>query len=191
MLGKEVTMYYGDYFDWLCELINLRPGMYDILIHELYSIDFKWVIDLDQNRADDGIIVRYDFHSKSSQSKDLERKPCSVLEMIIALAMKMNYLLDDEDRGDRTRIWFWEMIFNLGFKDYTDASFKAPYGRDLNRLNDIHEKCDRWMNREFGYDGFGSLFPLNKPHRDQRKIHLIDQMNDYILEKYIVNDEVM
>ena len=64
---KEVDMYYGEYFDWLCGIINSKPGMYDILIHELYSMDFFWVIELDSNRAEDGLILRGEFHDSQDE----------------------------------------------------------------------------------------------------------------------------
>jgi len=183
-------MYYGQYFDWLCSLINLRSGSYDILIHELYSIEFTWVIDLDANRAEDGIILRGDFHQRGFDEY-IEDRPCSVLEALIAMARNMDYILDDDDRGDRTRIWFWEMIQNLKLDGFTDASFEEPFGEDMARLDNIREICNVWMNREFTYAGWGSPFPLFSAHRDQRKLHIIDQMNDYILERHMNGDELL
>ena len=185
---EEVEMYQGEYFDWLCDRINLQRGKYDILIHELYNIDFTWVIELDSNRAEDGLILRGYFNTDDLM---LLSKPCSVLEALIGLAERMDYIMDDEDRGDRTRIWFWEMIDNLGLNRYADENFDSPYGRDMDQLNDIHSICSRWLNREFDYAGNGSPFPLNNPHTDQRELHMIDQLNEYILDKHMFGDEIM
>lgn len=187
--------YYGAYFDWLCDKINLRPGTYDILIHELYAIDFIWTIDLDFNRAEDGIVLRGEYHTRQGNILEMDklaRKPCSVLEALIGLAKTMDFIMDDDDRGDRTRIWFWEMIANLDLDIYNDASFDGDaFGKGYLRINEIYLICNRWMNREFDSNGFGSPFPLRHPHRNQLESTMIDQMNDYILEKYVVNDEIL
>lgn len=181
------------YFDWLCDKINLPEGSYDILIRELYSMEYYWVIGLDENRAEDGYVLRGYFHNAdgSTALDTLRDKPCSVLEMLIGLAQKMDYLLSDDGRGDRTRIWFWEMIGNLGLDKYYDACFEEPFGKDMSRIGEIHDICNKWMGRRFTYRGYGSPFPLAAPHRDQREQQLIDQMNDYILENYIVDDEIL
>lgn len=181
------------YFEWLCDMINLQYDTYDILIYELYNIPFFWKIELDANRAEDGIILRGYFHNDDGTTAldTFADKPCSVLEMLIALSKKMDYLLADDGRGDRTRIWFWEMISNLGLDKYYDAEFNEPFGEDMGRIKEIQQICDKWMNRNFSYRGYGSPFPLVRPHRDQRQQQLIDQMNDYILENYIVDDEIM
>ena len=181
------------YYEWLCDIINLQYDTYDILICELYNIPFRWVIDLDANRAEDGVILRGYFHNPDGTTAldTFANKPCSVLEMLIALAQKMDYILADDGRGDRTRIWFWEMITNLGLDKYYDAEFKEPFGNDMGRIKEIHNICDKWMYRDFTYRGFGSPFPLISPYRDQREQQIIDQMNDYILEKYVVDDEIL
>lgn len=184
---KEVNMYYGEYFDWLCDIINLKPGVYDILIHELYSIPFKWIIELDSNRAEDGLVLRGNFY----ETIYFESKPCSVLEALIGLAIKMNYIMDDDDRGDRTRLWFWEMIDNLGLNKFNDSELDSGYSNDMARINEIHDICSRWLNREFEYSGNGSPFPLNNPYEDQRNLHMIAQMNEYILEKHMFEDEIL
>lgn len=178
-------MYQGDYFDWLCEIINLRQGKYDGLIHELYVTPFKWVLELDSNRVDDGLVLRGEFPGVTYENEQFgDDQTCSVLEVLIALARKFDYILSEDDCGDRTRIWFWEMIGNLTLMYFTDGVLEENFS-ELNRVDRI---LDIWMSRKFDYDGAGSPFALMHPHRDQTKIQLIDQMNDYILENYI-NDE--
>lgn len=183
--------YVGKYFDWLCELINLDASMYDILIFELYTVDFEWVIDLDSDREYDGIVLRDEFYDGSNSVENLDEKKCSVLEVLIALAKYMNFLLDDDDRGDRTRIWFWEMIDNLGLRKYTNSYLSKPYGRQLKMLNEIRDICNTWMQREFSYSGKGSPFPLEHPQEDQRNLDMIRQLNAYVLENYTLGDELL
>ena len=179
------------YYDWLCEEINLDDSLYDMLIFELYSIDFEWLIPLDSDRAYDGIVLREGFYNSRGIDIPTDDKPCSVLEVLICLAQRFNFLLDDDDRGDRTRLWFWEMIENLGLMKFSNAYLDKPYGRRLDKLNDIHTICDRWMKREFDYTGKGSPFPLDDPNEDQRKADLVSQMNQYVLEKHMYEDELL
>lgn len=189
---REVdSMYRGQYFDWLCEKINLRPGLYDILISHLHSLPFTWIVELDSNRAEDGLVLRGEFHANKYEIEAMEDMPCSVLEALIGLALKMDYILDDDDKGDRTRIWFWEMIDNLGLDRFTDSFLGGPFGKNIDRTNDITEICQIWLNREFDYSGNGSPFPLKNPHDDQRRLHMMAQLNEYILENYMFEDELL
>jgi len=179
--------YTDSYFDWLCEIINLKYEEYEILIRELYSIEYTWVRPLDEDRAEDGLILRNSYYNNTRFGGTLDDKPCSVLEVLISLAQSMNFILDDDDRGDRTRIWFWEMISNLGLDKYTNVQIESSYGQ----LNQIRDICDVWMQRRFRYDGFGSPFPLRYPYEDQRDLDIIRQLNAYVLENYIVDDEIL
>ena len=103
------SKYIGGYFDWLCEIINLDAKVYDSLIHELYTMPFEWILPLDSDRNYDGFILREEYYG-NKEYYNVNNKHCSVLEVLIVLARDMNYILDDEDRGDRTRIFFWEFI---------------------------------------------------------------------------------
>ena len=183
------TMYFGGYYDWLCEIINVKENLYDILIHELYSIDFLWKLPLDSDRNYDGLILRDEYYSYQSEPNDNKR--CSVLEVLIALSRKMDYILDDDDRGDRTRIWFWEMIDNLDLMKFTDDRICDMFGSGWATTNEIHKIIDIWMNRNFEYNGKGSPFPLDNPLEDQRNLDLIRQLNAYILEKHMYKDELL
>ena len=83
-------------------------------------------IDNDINRADDGKHLRYEFASERSYSNyyPIDNRPCSVLEMLIALAIRINdEIMWNPDYGDKTAAWFWEMIDNLGLGNLDDYCF--------------------------------------------------------------------
>jgi hypothetical protein len=98
----------------------------------------------------------------------------------------MDYLLDDDDRGDRSRIWFWELIKNLKLDKFTDAFIEKS---GFSAIEDIDEIVRKWLDRDFGMNGWGSPFPLWYPRADQRKLQMIDQMNAYLLENYVSEDD--
>jgi hypothetical protein len=114
-----------------------------------------------------------------------------VLEALIGLAQRMDYILDDEDRGNRTRLWFWEFVDNLGLRKYTNRYMAELEDAGLSSQSAIIRICDDWMLRRFSYDGRGSPFPLNEPYEDQRTLDMIRQLNAYVLENYMVDDTLM
>lgn len=112
------------YFNWMCQLVfdgrYSKKLSYRRLLKVLHKIEFTYSIPMDGNRAEDGIDLRYRFgyengYSSSMISAYLDNKTCSVLEMMIALAIRCEeHIMDDPDVGNRTGQWFWNMIVNLG-----------------------------------------------------------------------------
>lgn len=170
-----------DYFVWLCELVDDRyaPYSYDILLLDLAKTTFEILIPNDMNRCMDGVNLRYEYAAENPEffEKDLSREPCSLLEMFVALARRMNYELsgNEPDEHDRTPRYFWEMIANLGLDVYDDAHYSTEDVREIIRI---------FLNRDYAYSGKGGLFPLRWPDRDQRDVELWYQMNAYLQEFY-------
>ena len=55
---------FDSYKEWLLSLIpykSISAEKYTKLINHLHSKEFEWVIDMDRNRAIDGISLRYRF----------------------------------------------------------------------------------------------------------------------------------
>lgn len=107
-----------EYFDWLCNKISRDSGQkeHTKLLEFLFNRDYIWVISMDENRAGDGIWLRRLFsEEKNYTEKPLSGEPCSVLEMLVALSVKIeDDVMYDYEIGDRTGKWFWLMIRNMG-----------------------------------------------------------------------------
>ena len=111
------------YFNWMYQLVfdgrYSKRLSYQKLLRELHRIEFTYSIPMDGNRAEDGVDLRYRFgyengYSSSMVSTYLDNRTCSVLEMMIALAIRCEeHIMDDPDIGNRTGQWFWNMIVNL------------------------------------------------------------------------------
>ena len=119
----------------------------------------------------DGLELRADYQDESGDEAD-KTGPCSILEMMIALAMRCeNELMYDPDKGDRTELWFWIMIENLGLENMDD------YGYD-------EEYCDyvleRFLNREYESDGYNGPFFVHGFDKDMRELELWYQLNFYL-----------
>lgn len=167
------------YFDWLSEIAipdNHQRVCYQKLMLALYSEDFYWSVSNDGNRAADGEQLRDIYEDETGLFCEKEG-PCSVLEMMIALAIGCeNYIMYDPDEGDRTSIWFWDMIDNLGLNALDDWSF------NIDRFDLIMHK---FLDRKYDRDGYGGPFFIQGFGRDLRKIELWYQLNYYLKSKYL------
>lgn len=160
-----------EYFERLCDLVcgerYSKSISYHKLLAHLHNIEFRYSIPKDKNRAADGVSLRWRFGS------DLEG-PCSVLEMMVALAVRMEEtIMDDPTFGDRTGQWFWGMIVNLGLGSMYDSRYDEQYVDDV---------ISRFLNREYESDGRGGLFRVGHCDRDLRDVEIWYQLNYYLDE---------
>ena len=143
-------------------------------MRQLYVKEFVWLIPNDDNRAEDGKELRYEFINEQGIDEvdqawlDLG---CSVLEMMIALARRAAFESDDE-----VVEWFWRFIFNLGLNNHTDIAYKSATEREVDNV------LDTVIFRTYDADGLGGLFPLTHPRQDQRKVELWYQLAAYLSE---------
>jgi hypothetical protein len=97
------------------------------LLRRLNDTEFVYSIRRDENRAEDGISLRYRYLKSVGHPEDfelVEDEPCSILEMMVALAIRMEEsIMDDPEIGDRTGQWFWGMVVNLGLGSMTDGRY--------------------------------------------------------------------
>lgn len=167
----------SDYFEWMYELMCenrfSRTVSYRQLLTFLHDTEFVYFVPYDENRAEDGIGLRYHF-CMIHDCLDLEyclAGPCSVLEMMVALAIRCEETMDDPEKGDRTSQWFWTMITNLGLGSMSDGNFSEW------QVNDV---VTRFLEREYEPDGRGGLFRVRGWHRDMRSIEIWHQLLAYM-----------
>lgn len=167
-----------EYFEWLCELIDVgrfsKFVSYRKLLMHLHNIEFTWIIPLDDNRADDGIQLRrrYALYREDMSLFDYISGPCSVFEMMVALAIRCEEsIMDDAQMGDRTGQWFWGMIHNLGLTPMSDSTFDRDY---------VDDAIARLLNREYEPDGRGGLFTVRHCDYDMRTVEIWCQLSWYL-----------
>lgn len=172
----------NDYFEWLVELVcgerYSKEVSYKKLLQLLHSIEFTYFVPNDQNRAADGEDLRYRYVLEKCDplSEDFVLRtlygPCSVLEMMIALALRCEEnIMDDPSIGDRSGQWFWGMVKNLGLMSQIDTIF------DEDRVRDA---ISRFLSRDYEPDGRGGLFTVKNCPVDMRKIEIWTQMWRFI-----------
>lgn len=167
-----------DYYGWIIHLICGNMYAPEIsfkrLLKHLYSVPFTYTIPNDENRAEDGIDLRYRWaimNGYDDVPQELDG-PCSVLEMMVALAIRCEEsLMDDPSIGDRTKYWFWLMINNLGLGGMTNDI----YDPDL-----VDGILYRFLNRDYDRDGNGGLFRIRDCKYDLRNVEIWCQLNWYI-----------
>ena len=168
------------YFDWLyrqvCSVRTKNPSRsYRNLLQILYTNQYVWLIPNDDNRAEDGKYLRYEF----LESEGIEQHPkdyywmdlgASFLEFLVALCRRLEFETDMDASS-----WFMELLENLDLKQFNDrAHLNQAYVESvLERVN--------W--RTYSPNGGGGLFPLDNPSRDQRKVEIWYQLSAYILER--------
>ena len=175
-----------EYFKWMMDLIYdkryFKRRSYRKLMKCLHDTEFTYIIGMDGNRAADGEDLRYRFAYENSYeyamiSSYLDNRPCSVLEMLVALSIRCEeHIMDNPVEGNRTGKWFWDMIINLGLCSMYDSKFDKGYVDDI---------INRFLNREYGRNGEGGLFTIKYCDRDLRSVEIWYQMCwylDYILE---------
>lgn len=166
------------YFKWLSNIVcrdNRRyMSTYESLLLELYSTEFYWSLANDANRASDGLDLRAQFTDEFRFDSRIVRLylngPCSVLEMMVALSIRMGATIEGED-GDKADRWFWEMIFNMDLMDQMNSNFDLDY---------VRSKIDIMLNRSYSRDGSGGLFYVPNPDKDMRKLEIWHQMVRYL-----------
>ena len=167
-----------EYFEWLWELIDIqrfsKRVSYRKLLMHLHNIEFTWLIPMDDNRADDGIQLRRRF-ALACNDVTLSRYilgPCSVLEMMVALAVRCEEcIMDDTQMGNRTGQWFWGMISNLGLSAMKDSKFDRDFTDNV---------IARLLNREYEPDGKGGLFTVRNCEDDLRTVEIWCQLSWYL-----------
>ena len=168
----------NEYFDWLydyvCKGRTHRNVSYTKLFTFLYQVEFIFSIRNDINRAKDGVDLRYRFAMIKDDDRimDILDGPCSVLEMMIALAIRTEEtIMDDSRYGDRTSQWFWNMMSNIGISDMIDGNFDEEI---------VQEKIDIFLERRYDPDGKGGLFYIRDCEDDLRDVEIWIQLCWYL-----------
>ena len=151
----------NDYFEWLVGKVQpFTTGDYHILLETMFFKDFTWKVKRDEHRAKDGLELRNHFGA-------IFDRPCSVLEMLIALCERFSYDVVGINVIHPSEL-FWGVIVNTGLYDY---------GSDDPDL--ISSVVDAILSRDYKRNGEGGFFPLEHPKEDQRKTEIWYQMCEW------------
>lgn len=163
------------YFVWLGKKVGMGAD-HSKLMKMLGTIEFKWKLPLDENRAFDGLKLRNEYTGKGGIiSKDLAELGCSVLEMLVGLSVRIERDLMGTPGDDHPERWFWEMLENLGVAEQNDDDFDNIF---------VSKVVTNWM---FGA-GKDNIFVLKQHGKEFKNLQIWDQMMAYLNENYVIED---
>lgn len=178
MEGHELAVL-NRYYIWLTTMIDFEAHEnYSQLLEYLHNTNFIWTMLGDDNRAEDGKALRARFMDETDYLNYdiLLNKPCSVLEMLVAFAERIDKDVMDDQYG--TAYWFWLMIGNLELDRCNNEDFSIEF---------VEKVLKSWLNRENCSDESGNkkgivyqLFGKNYHISDE----LWFQMQAFVMEKY-------
>jgi len=173
-----------DYFKWLCSCVcnDKEAELYENVLMHLFKTPFTYILEMDANRVSDGIDLRYRF-GRELGFKDpiiasqLDIYPCNVLEVLVALSLRIETVMDNPELGNRTKKWFWLMMDNLSLTGMVNERYNEDY---------VDEVLNIFMERKYNSDGSnGGLVVLKRPRFDLRFVEIWEQVNWYLSENYI------
>lgn len=172
----------NEYFEWLYDSVNgkraLKQYSFRKLLTRLHDTEFRYSILRDQNRAEDGMDLRYRFARSHPSNLSVNTitgyldGPCSVLEMMVALSIRCEEnIMDDPTLGDRTAQWFWIMIVNLGLGGMSDGRYERQF---------VDDAINRFLDRNYEPDGRGGLFKVSNCEVDLRNVEIWSQLCHFL-----------
>lgn len=161
------------YFRWLFDLVCKNRYSseisYEKLLSYLHDTEFRYLLSRDGGRAKDGIDLRNRF---MDNGENYISGPCSVLEMMIALAVRCEEsIMDDALLGNRTAQWFWGMIVSLGLGSMSDDRFDGEY---------VESVVNTFLDRKYEPNGKGGLFTIDDSEDDLRDVEIWFQLLWYL-----------
>lgn len=176
------------YFEWLLKQLNpegVREGVAHVC-NLLYNCEFLRRIELDRNRAVDGITLREEFFDVYDEMDFEEEvvdefmgRECNWLEMMVALARRLDFLYEGGVEGR-----FLEMINNMQLSplmEFNPHRSLSTFEFDQAYVDGVTDDIN---NNRISRDGRGGLFPLSHtPPYDQRESEIWAQQGAYFIEK--------
>jgi len=152
-----------NYIYWLRTGVAFDAPELDNLAYTLFNIDYTYTHPMDENREQDAFALRVSYFD---DTLFVLEKPVSVLEVLVALAQRVDFLCWDYSKGSRAEVWFQMFIENLGLLECKNE-------------RQIIENCNVFMYRAYDDYGNGNVFTLEKPKKDFAKIEIWYQMAEW------------
>lgn len=170
-----------EYVRYLESLVKAeqQSSPYSLLLAMMWGETFEGYVPNDENREEDGIKLRREFETKTSNTLPLLGQ-CRFLEFLIALAIRFNAAVYDYEYPNMTAEYFWTMVENVGLDEFDDY-----YSGPENPAAAIRAMIRDVVGRNYDYNGSdGGLFPLQHARNDQRNVEVWYQLMEYINENY-------
>lgn len=160
----------------------------------LHNIEYRSTIEEDDNRIRDALAMRDDYISSAPYNMDIDEltdedvlylrgMSVSVFEIMMCLARRIEEIFEDNNKGDRTKEWFYMFLKNLDIDDIMSQRYSFDRERFIKRA------IDKWMDREYEANGDGgNIFVISDPLLDLRRIQTWDQMQVWATEEALIEE---
>lgn len=177
-----------DYLCWLmnqCQLTAEGPDGYLHLCEILQGTYFVSLVEFDENRADEGRLLRTEWADTDGDISMLETElipyTCTMLELILVMARRMQYEMLDSQYEAGTGKWVKEMLENAGLAYWRNDIFSIDPEYSESQ---IRKRASDIIYRHYAHNGEGGFYPCSWISSDQRNMELLNQMNNYLAENY-------
>lgn len=164
------------YFNWLCKMVKLdKITTHTKILNKLNNSPFTYIktnvlLSRDSSREDDGLELRSEFIEDSRTNITNIEGECSILEMLIALARRIDDLCN-ETVDNKIPHYFSRLVYNLGLWKYDDDHWNEEEVDNILKI---------FLTRKYDKNGNGGLFPIPNYNGDMRKIDIAMQMHHYL-----------
>ena len=181
-------MDYGQYYTYLISLIDPPAGVpsrlreHGMLLFELWKREFFWLdsYEDEENRAHDGKSLREQFMMDYDMSPlAVPQGPANVLEVLVALSLKLDAIVHDWRIGKRPWEWMVMFIENLGLDRLTDDDIYPARDNPY-----LVRRLETWLSHDISPHGEGGLFRYKRPVMNIRQLSNWDQMNAWVVENF-------
>lgn len=182
MSESTVRQAYEDFLTGYAGLHSRYGKRYYMLSAVLAKVPFVSVFANDENRAEDGKRLRLFFAKQYKAEEegrvlDILSGTCSLLEMMIGLAQRLDGMAYGVGDRVETTHWFFVLLENLGWTAFDDDAMIEEDARE-----ELKIRIDILLERLYHPDGSGGFFPLKSPKKDQRKVEIWYQANAWMIE---------
>ncbi len=183
MTDPWITRLRNQYFWSLVRMVEPGGKEHSELLSIMFNMDYHYDNCMDENRAADGMKLREDYLAACNNDAKvrvaINVHSISVFEVLLALAQRIeDDVMQEDELGDRSPMWFWSMIRNVGLYDCTNSS---------DRINDglkIFNTLQTALSRDFDECGHGGFFPVEYPPSDMRDSDLWGQAMCWLVENF-------
>lgn len=173
-----------EYRDLLIQDLDVRNDegkRYTFLLGCLWKKEFYSIIDHDNNRGSDGLLLREQYGFGIN-----DFGPARCLEVLLVLAKSCSDGFVGSKVPRSYQLVFWDFLRNLDLDRYDNGKdgWSGPHV-----YFEIDEKLSSWLERRYSKDGNGGIFPLKDSNKNQKKVELWYQMQNYIIEQIIFKND--
>lgn len=159
-----------------------HPLYFFILCRRMYKTPFVYSVLHDGDREKDGRQMRSLYSQETGEAP--EYGPANVLEVLVALAIRTDEWLSGGEYGPYS--WFMTMLHNLRLDGFTDDILMEP-----GAIEQVDAILEAFIERRYGPDGTGGLFPLREPDCDQRQCDIEYQLQCYLREnRHLIGTDI-